>query len=77
MIFLVLLGCGLVVLNTWIIIIGCLVLVKFGLVVSLPGGLLAQEISANSQSTTVVSFLLEPIAGNMMVNSVQILCSIN
>lgn len=73
MISLLLMGCGLVVLQTCTYIIECLVLDKYGLVTSLPGGLVAQEISANSQSATTVSFVLKDIVANMMVKSVQTL----
>lgn len=49
-------------------------LVKYGLVISLPGGLEAQEVSANSQAGTIVSIIFENISENMMVNPVHILC---
>lgn len=45
------------------------VLVKFGLVVSLPGGLLEQAAAANSQISMVVAFVLNAISGNFVVSS--------
>ena len=68
MIFLVLLGCGTILLDVCTDIILSLVLVKFGLIVSLPGGISAQEISANSQSATVLFPILQYTAEHIMVN---------
>lgn len=68
MIMLLLMGCGFVVLFICTSILECLVLVKFGLVISLPSGIVAQEMSADSQSSTVVCAILSIIAQFMMVN---------
>lgn len=69
MILLLLAGCGFVVLYTCTYNVSSLTLVKFGLMITLPGGIIEQEVSANSQSATVVSDILEDIAGVMMVGS--------
>lgn len=49
------------------VIIGSLVILKFGLVVSLPGGLAAQEMAANSQSALMSSLVLQSLCGDVMV----------
>lgn len=72
MILLLLLGCGLVMLYICTHIILCLMVVKFGLMVPLPVGPEVQEVSANSKSAETVSVILECIAENTMVSSVQI-----
>lgn len=74
MILLLLIGCGLVLLNCCTVAIACLVLVKFGLVISLPGGLVVQEMSASSQSSFFFAVIADAIVSNIIVNSVQILC---
>jgi len=48
------------------VIIGSLVILKFGLVVSLPGGLAAQEMAANSQSALMSSLVLQSLCGDVM-----------
>ncbi|KAE9395143.1 hypothetical protein BT96DRAFT_923061 [Gymnopus androsaceus JB14] len=53
MIIVFLAGFVMTVLNICIEIIEILILVKFGFVLSLPGGLAAQEMAANSQSTEI------------------------
>lgn len=73
MVLLLMIGCGLEVLYICTDIIQCLVYVKFALVVSLPGGLVAQKILANSQSATNVTLILQEISANMTVNLKQIL----
>lgn len=74
MILLLLMGCVSTVLYMCGDIIICLVLVKFGLVVSLPGGLGAQYMSANLQSATTASANLSTSSQFMMVRSTQTLC---
>jgi len=67
MIMILLMGCSLIMLYTYASSIDRLVLVKFGLVVSLPGGLAAQVMAANSQQAATVSFVLQDIAAVLMV----------
>lgn len=69
MIFLLLVGCGLVILYISSDIVGCLAEVKFVLVVMLPGGIAAQESSANSQTAVIAAFIWQAMSTNMMVNS--------
>lgn len=73
MIILLLIGCGLLVLYICAITVECLVLLKFGLVVSLPGGLVAQEMSANSQPVITVAVIWQAFCINMTVNLMQLL----
>lgn len=70
MIMILMMGCGLLLLDICSSITQRLVLVRFGLMVSLPSGLIAQEISANSQSATTVSLISVTVTENLMVSSV-------
>jgi len=63
---LLLMGHGLIMLCICTDIIICLVFDKYDLVKSLPDGLVAQEMSAQSQSAATVSMKLQIIAENMM-----------
>jgi len=64
MMFILPIGCGLVVLNIYTVTSQSLVLNKYGLMISLPGGLVAQIISAQSESAT--STILKAISVDVM-----------
>lgn len=66
MIFILPIGCGLVVLNIYTVTTQSLVLNKYGLMIPLPGGLVAQKLSAHSKSAT--STILNAISVDVMVN---------